>query len=96
MSTVRVALGTVELHLPGVGSLKEKRHVLKGLKEKVKSRFNVSIAEVDQNDTWQRATLGIACVSNDSRHADEQVSKAVNMIEALLDGSIIEYRVEVL
>ncbi|MBI1892636.1 MAG: DUF503 domain-containing protein [Candidatus Rokubacteria bacterium] len=96
MSAIRVALGTVELHLPGVSSLKEKRHVLKGIKERVKNRFNVSIAEVDLNDTWQRATLGIACVSNDSRHADEQVAKAVNLIEELLDGSIIDYRVEVL
>ncbi len=96
MATIRVAVGTVELHLPGVGSLKEKRHALKGLKEKVKNRFNVSIAEVDLNDTWQRATLGIACVSNDARHADEQVAKAVNLIESLLDGSIIDYRVEVL
>jgi uncharacterized protein YlxP (DUF503 family) len=93
---MQVALGTVEVYLPDVESLKGKRHVLKGIKEKVQHRFNVSIAEVDRNDTWQRATLGIACVSNDSRHANEVVSKAVNFIDSLVDGNIVEVRIEIL
>ena len=70
MSAARVALGMVELHLPDVDSLKGKRHVLKGLKEKVRARFECSVAEVDHQDTWQRATLAIAYVSADSRHAN--------------------------
>ncbi|MBI4245566.1 MAG: DUF503 domain-containing protein, partial [Candidatus Rokubacteria bacterium] len=82
MSAARVALGTVELHLPGVASLKDKRHVLKGLKEKVRHRFEVAVAEVDHHDIWQRATLAVACVSHDSRHANEVVSKALDFIEA--------------
>ena len=57
-----VALGLVELYLGEVDSLKGKRHALKGLKEKVKHRFNVSVAEVDHEDLWQRATLGFAAV----------------------------------
>ena len=57
MSAARVALGMVELHLPDVDSLKGKRHVLKGLKEKVRARFECSVAEVDHQDIWQRATL---------------------------------------
>ena len=76
MSAARVALGMVELHLPDVDSLKGKRHVLKGLKQRVRARFEVSVAEVDHQDTWQRATLAIAYVSGDSRHANEVVSKA--------------------
>jgi uncharacterized protein YlxP (DUF503 family) len=95
MSAV-VALGLIELHLGEVDSLKGKRHVLKGLKEKVKHRFNVSVAEVDHEDLWQRATLAVACVSNDARHANEVVSKAVNFIESLSDGEVIDVRVEVL
>ena len=55
MSAARVALGMVELHLPDVDSLKGKRHVLKGLKERVRARFEVSVAEVDHQDMWQRA-----------------------------------------
>lgn len=93
---VRVALGLVDLHIGEADSLKGKRHVLRGMKEKVKQRFNVSIAEVDHEDLWQRATLAIACVSNDARHANEVVSKAVNFIEALSDGEILDVRVEVL
>jgi hypothetical protein len=93
---VRVALGLIELHLPEVDSLKGKRHALRGLKEKVKQRFNVSVAEVDHQDLWQRATLAVACVSNDGRQANEVVSKAVNFIESLSDGAVIDVRVEVL
>jgi uncharacterized protein YlxP (DUF503 family) len=93
---VHVALGLVELHFGEVDSLKGKRHALKGMKEKVKHRFNVSVAEVDHEDLWQRATLAVACVSNDGRLANEVVSKAVNFIEALSDGNVIDVRVEML
>jgi uncharacterized protein YlxP (DUF503 family) len=96
MSPVRVAVGMVELHLPQVESLKAKRHVLKGLKEKVKHRFDVSVAEVDHHDSWQRATLAVACVSHDSRHANEVVSKAVNFLESMVDGNVIDVSVEIL
>lgn len=96
MSQARVAVGTVELHLPDVGSLKEKRHVLKGVKERVRQRFEVSVAEVDHQDTWQRATLAVACVSPDSRHANEVVSKALDFIESLVDGHVIAVQTEIL
>ncbi|HEV8675590.1 MAG TPA: DUF503 domain-containing protein [Methylomirabilota bacterium] len=93
---VHVALGLVELHLGEVDSLKGKRHVLRGMKERVKNRFNVSVAEVDHEDLWQRATLAVACVSNNGRLANEVVSKAVNFIESLSDGGVIDVRVELL
>lgn len=96
MSRARVAVGTVELHLPEVGSLKEKRHALKGLKEKVKHRFDVIVAEVDHHDSWQRATLAVAAVSHDSRHANEVVSKAVAFIESVVDGHVIDIEIEIL
>ncbi len=96
MSQARVAVGTVELHLPDVGSLKEKRHVLKGVKEKVRHRFEVSVAEVNHQDSWQRATLAVACVSQDSRHANEVVSKALDFIESLVDGHVIDIQTEIL
>jgi len=96
MSAARVAVGTVELHLPDVGSLKGKRHVLKGLKERVRARFEVAVAEVDHQDTWQRATLAVACVSHDSRHANEVVSKAVDFIEDNVDGYVTDVQMEIL
>jgi uncharacterized protein YlxP (DUF503 family) len=95
MSAARVALGTVEIHLPDVDSLKGKRHVIKGLKERVRNKFEVAIAEVDHHDIWQRATLAVACVSHDSRHANEVVDKAMDFIEANVDGRVIDMSVEI-
>jgi uncharacterized protein YlxP (DUF503 family) len=96
MSVARIAVGTVELHLPDVGSLKDKRHVLRGLKEKLRARFEVAVAEVDHHDIWQRATLAVACVSHDGRHANEVVTKAVGYIEDHVDGYVTGVSVEVL
>ena len=96
MSQARVAVGTVELHLPDVDSLKGKRRILKGLKEKVRQRFEVSVAEVNHQDTWQRATLAVACVSQDSRHANEVISKALDFIEASVEGHVIDVQIEIL
>lgn len=96
MSVARVAVATVELHLPDVGSLKGKRHALKGLQERVRARFEVSVAEVDHHDLWQRATLAIACVSRDARHASEVVSKAMDFIEENVEGRVIDTAVEIL
>ena len=96
MSAARVALGLIELHLPDVGSLKGKRHVLKGLKEKVRARFQVAVAEVDHQDVWQRATLAVAYVSADVRHANTVVSKAMDFIEDNVEGQVLETFVEIL
>lgn len=96
MSAARVALGLVELHLPDVESLKGKRHVLKGLKEKVRARFEVSVAEVDHQDLWQRATLALAYVSADARHANEVVTKAMDFIEDNVEGQVLDTSVEIL
>ncbi|HUF94119.1 MAG TPA: DUF503 domain-containing protein [Candidatus Limnocylindria bacterium] len=91
-----MALGMVELHLPDVGSLKGKRHVLRGLKERVRAKFECAVAEVDHQDMWQRATLAVAYVSSDARHANEVVSKAIDYIEDNVEGQVIETAVEIL
>jgi uncharacterized protein YlxP (DUF503 family) len=96
MSAARVAVGTVEIHLPDVGSLKGKRRALKGLKEKLLRLFEISVAEVDHQDAWQRATLALACVSGDSRHANEVISKAMDFIEDHVDGYVTDIEVEIL
>jgi uncharacterized protein YlxP (DUF503 family) len=96
MSAARVALGMVELHLPDVDSLKGKRQVLKGLKERVRARFEVSVAEVGHQDLWQRATLALVYVSADARHANEVVSKAMDFIEDHVEGRVLDTSVEIL
>ena len=95
MSAARVAVGTVDIHLPDVGSLKGKRRALKGLKEKLRHRFAISVAEVDHHDSWQRATLALACVSGDSRHANEVISKAMDFLEDNVEGYVTDVEVEV-
>ena len=86
----------VELHIPSNTSLKGKRRVVKSIKDRVQGRFNVSIAEVDRLDDWQRATLGIACVSNNPRLVDEILSKVVNLIEGYADALILDYEIDLI
>ena len=96
MSVARVALGTVDLHLPDVDSLKGKRQILRSLKDRVRDRFQVAVAEVDHQDVWQRATLALACVSHDARHANAVVSKAMDFIEDHVEGRVLDTSVEIL
>lgn len=87
----------VNLHIPNSRSLKHKRYVLKSIIAQVKNRVNVSIAEVDSLNLWQKATLGIVCVNTDSRHANETLSKTINLIEkSLTDGYIIDYEINII
>ncbi len=79
---MNVSVCRLSLRLPENQSLKGKRRVIGSLTSKVRNRFNASIAEVDDNDVWQVATLGIACVSNSSRHADEMLSSVLSFIES--------------
>jgi uncharacterized protein YlxP (DUF503 family) len=96
VASARVAVGTVELHLPEVGSLKGKRHILKSLKDRLRRQFEIAVAEVDHQDSWQRATLGLACVSSSARHANEIISKAIDFIEDNVDGYTLDVQIEIL
>ncbi len=62
-----VGLLSLELHLPESNSLKSKRMIIKSLKDRIRNKFNVSIAEVAANDLWQRSVLGVACVANETK-----------------------------
>ena len=84
----------IELRIPASHSLKAKRSVVKSIKERVQQRFHVAIAEVDRLDDWQRATLGVACVSNDSRLVDATLSKVVDWIEVSGDVLVVDYEID--
>lgn len=84
----------IELRIPESSSLKAKRRVVKSLKDRVQGRFSVAIAEVDRLDDWQRATLGVACVSNDSRLADATLTKVVNWIELSGEVLVVDYEID--
>lgn len=73
---------TLRLQLPSVGSLKEKRRILKSMFAKLKNKFNISIAEVDHNDVLRTATVGAAVVSNDGAFGDKVIAKVIDWIES--------------
>lgn len=93
---MHVGVCTIQLRLFEHCSLKEKRRVVTSIKDRVKSRFNVSIAEVDSLDKWQLATIGIACVSNDSRVANSILSNVVRFIDSMHIADMIDYKIEIL
>ena len=77
--------------------MKDKRRVLRSISTRVRSRFNVSIAEVDDNDRWQLLALGVCCVSNDSRHANEMLSRVVSCVQSIrADAELLDYTLEII
>lgn len=76
-----VGVSQITLHLPGCHSLKEKRQVIKSIMARVRQRFEVAIAEVDEQDLWQIAKLGVSCVSNSSQRSDEILARVLRYIE---------------
>ena len=94
---MHVGVCKINLRLPENGSLKGKRQVVKSIIGRVKNRFNVSVAEVDNNDRWQLATIGICCVSNENRHVNEVLSKVVDfVINSRFEAEILDYEIEIL
>ena len=76
-----VAACEIELYLPGVSSLKEKRGIIKSLVVRVHQKFNVAAAEVEHQDVWQSAVIGVVTVTNSSRHAEQIINQALTWIE---------------
>ncbi len=86
---MNVGVLRVVLHLPNSSSLKAKRQVVASLLKRVRNEFSVAAAEVGDGDRWQIAELGIACVSNDARHADEVLARVVTFIEARAAEAVV-------
>ena len=86
----------LQLRIPGNQSLKGKRQVIKSVIARVHNRYNVSAAEVENNDVWQTASLGVTCVSNSARHAEDILRNVVAFIEAdRLDIEVVDLAIEV-
>ena len=92
-----IGIATIELRLPGNGSLKGKRSVVKSLLARLRREFNVSAAEVDANDAWQRAVIGLACVSNSGQQVHSVLMRAIRAMENWrLDAEVVDYHIELL
>ena len=83
-----VGVLTLELRLDGAHSLKDKRHTVKGLKDRLRSKFNVAVAEIDYQDTWQRSLVSAVTVSSDHQRA-EQILQSVEREAASILGGVL-------
>jgi uncharacterized protein YlxP (DUF503 family) len=84
----------IELYLAESGSLKSKRQVLRKLKDRIQGAFNVSVSEIDHQDLWQRATLGVAVVSTDARFANRVLCKVVDFVGKEPRAEILNWNLE--
>ena len=94
---MHVGVCKVVLRLPENQSLKGKQRAINSMSSRIRNKFNVSIAEVADNETWQIATLGITCVSNSARHVDEVISGVIAFIErSREDVELVDHETETL
>ncbi len=94
---MNVGVAKITLRLAGSFSLKDKRRVVNSVRDRVRSKFNVAVAEVDQNDAWQTAVIGVTCVSNNVRHADQMLDNVLAFIESdRPDAEVIDCEMETL
>ncbi|MFP2932947.1 DUF503 domain-containing protein [Pyxidicoccus sp. 3LG] len=91
-----VGVARLTLQIPDSGSLKSKRQVLRRVTDRVKARFNVAVAEVDDQDLWQKASLALAVVGNDRRHVDEQMEKIIHFVEEMYVAPLMSRETEIL
>ncbi len=91
-----VGLCTVELHIPDAQSLKGKRQVLQSLKTRLRNRFNISFAEIEEQDLWQKAIVGMACVANDTARVNHTLDQVLNVIKANRSLELLRSHIEIL
>jgi len=84
-----VAVERFDLRIPGCASLKEKRHVVKTLTAAIRSKFNVSVAEIDHHDLWQRTALGVAVVAGEQYHAKRVLHEVEKLVERWAEVEVI-------
>jgi uncharacterized protein YlxP (DUF503 family) len=91
-----VGTARIEFHAPGARSLKDKRAIVRSLKDRLRNRCKVSVAEVDHQDLWQRFALGVAVVGTDRRIVDSVLSSVLRICEAERSAYLVDFTVEIL
>jgi uncharacterized protein len=91
-----VAVARISLEIPASGSLKAKRQVVRRITDRVKAKFNVAVAEVEDNDLWQRAVIALSTVGNDKAHVNEQMDKIIHFIEEMYVAPLTGREMEIL
>jgi uncharacterized protein len=91
-----VGLLTLELHIEHAQSLKDKRQVLRSLKDRLRAKFNVAVAELEYHDTWQHSVVGIVTISNEEHHVEESLQQVLAEADNILGPLLISHTVEVI
>jgi uncharacterized protein YlxP (DUF503 family) len=91
-----VGLLTLELHIQHAQSLKDKRQVLRSLKDRLRAKFNVAVAELEYHDTWQRSVVGIVTISNEEHHVEESLQQVLAEADDILGPLLVSHSVEVI
>ena len=91
-----VGLLTLELHIAEAQSLKDKRQVLRSLKDRLRNQFNVAVAELDFEDMWQRSVVGVVTLSNEEHHVEEALQKVLAEADRILGPVLIAHAVDFL
>ncbi len=87
---------TLEIHIPEAHSLKDKRQVLRSLKDRLRSRFNVAVAELEGQDSWQHSVVGVVTISNVAQHAEESLKTVAADASGLLGRDLVSQDIEIL
>jgi uncharacterized protein YlxP (DUF503 family) len=91
-----VGLLTLELHIPDAQSLKDKRQVLRSLKDKLRRQFNVAVAELDHQDLWQRSVVGVVTLSTEEKHVNEVLKRVLDEADQILGSILINQAIEII
>lgn len=92
----KIAFLAAELHIPAAQSLKMKRRVLKSLKDRIRSRFNVSVAEIGLHEKWQRAVVGVCAIGNGQGHLDALLQEVLALMHSVHDLQVTHSEIEFL
>lgn len=87
---------TLEIHIPDARSLKDKRQVIRSLKDRLRSHFNVAVAELDHQELWQRALVGVVSLSGEAHHLQESLQAVLAESERLLGRELVSHQLEML
>jgi hypothetical protein len=89
-----VGLLTLEIHISDAQSLKDKRHVLRSLKDRLRAHFNVAVSELDHQEVWQRSRVGVVTISGDVKHLEESVQAIASESERILGRDLVSSQIE--
>lgn len=89
-----IGLLTLEIHIPDARSLKDKRQVLRSLKDRLRAHFNVAVAELEHQDLWQRSKIGVVSISCDGKHLEESFAAIIAESERVLGRDLVSQELE--